>query len=249
MLALLAAAVLGAGACAPLPGVEALTGTPPHFVVVGEVHGTTETPAAFGELVCHLAVRGPVVVALEMELDAQASLDAFMASDGGVTAVAALLAQRHWREPPEGLSSRAMLALLQRLRALKRSSAPITVVAFVPNGRRLTGNTAATEAGMASNLERVAQPGATVLVLTGDGHARKARGTLATRLPSGALSLRVEAFEGGEAWNCRPEGCGPHPYDDNGWPAGLVLDPAAEPGFDGVLRLGVRTTASPPAVD
>lgn len=46
-------ALPAACACAPLPGAGQLWAKPSiRYIVVGETHGTAETPAAFADLVC-----------------------------------------------------------------------------------------------------------------------------------------------------------------------------------------------------
>src|SRR4029079_429619 len=63
-----------------IPGQERLG----SLVLLGELHGTAEIPAAFGRLVCQAAStrRGAVLVGLEILAGAQAAIDVFLASDG-----------------------------------------------------------------------------------------------------------------------------------------------------------------------
>lgn len=90
MLSLLTAAVLATTPCSAPTGTEALWRPEARFVVVGEMHGTTETPAAFAAMVCAAAEQGPVTVALELPQAMQPQLDAFLAAPDAEAAVATL---------------------------------------------------------------------------------------------------------------------------------------------------------------
>ena len=71
--------------CAAIPGATAiLSDRSTRTIVVGELHGTNETPAAFADLTCLAASAGRrVVVALEHPTTDQPQIDKFIASDGG----------------------------------------------------------------------------------------------------------------------------------------------------------------------
>jgi len=116
-----------------IPGSEALTAP---LVLVGEIHGSAEIPAAFGNLVCHALRRRPretVLVGLEIFSSAQSAIDAFLASDGGGPARAALLEHDFWRrEYQDGRSSGAMLALLDALRGYGAGGGTLAVRALDP---------------------------------------------------------------------------------------------------------------------
>lgn len=96
VLALLAASAAPA-ACAPVEGAASLWAKrETRWVIVGEMHGTNETPDAFTNLVCLAArSRGPVTVVIEYPADMQPVLDSWLASDGGARRAArrAVLAQ------------------------------------------------------------------------------------------------------------------------------------------------------------
>jgi hypothetical protein len=102
-----------------------------NLLLVGEVHGTNEAPALIGDLACASATSGsPVVVALEIPIEEQTSLDNFLASKGSDADQAALLASQFWtRQPQDGRSSAAMLKLLHRLRSLRVEGTRISVLA------------------------------------------------------------------------------------------------------------------------
>ncbi|WP_313495429.1 hypothetical protein [Stenotrophomonas sp.] len=130
------------------------------LLLVGEVHGTNETPALIGDLACASATSGsPVVVALEIPIEEQTSLDNFLASKGSDADQAALLATQFWaRQPQDGRSSVAMLKLLHRLRTLRTEGAAISVLAVDD------GMAGSRDAGMARHIRSAHGGGATVIV-------------------------------------------------------------------------------------
>src|SRR5215471_19091009 len=68
----------GAGApCSPIPGADQIwSKASVHWVFIGELHGSNETPAAFRDLVCDAIAQGKhVTVALERPTSEQAALD------------------------------------------------------------------------------------------------------------------------------------------------------------------------------
>lgn len=141
MLALFAAASLLAAdpTCAPPPGAEALWTPEARYVIVGEIHGTTETPAAFAQLVCAAAEQGPVTVALELPTEMQPQLDAFLIATDDASAAATLHETSFWVRDPErqdGRSSMAMLEMMQSIRRLKAGGGDVAFRAFQPSNPR-----------------------------------------------------------------------------------------------------------------
>src|SRR6476646_9862257 len=63
--------------CSPVPGADQIWSRPSvHWVFIGELHGSNETPAAFRDLVCDAIAQGKhVTVALERPTSEQAALD------------------------------------------------------------------------------------------------------------------------------------------------------------------------------
>lgn len=260
--ALIAAAALSTAGCAPLPGFEAVLERPGvRYVMFGEAHGTAEAPAVFGDAVCAAAAKGPVTAALEFTPADQKALAAYMRSDGGPRAMAALLAAPAWADRG-GRQSRALAELIERLRRLKAAGAQVTLLAFdaAPTAR---GTSPAREEGMARALIEAAErrPGP-VLVLTGTGHADRTGWngpppfrSAAQALPASQTLSLAFARPGGEYWTCRaPEGGGaaeckawPMPVREAVSPRGVRLDASAREGFDGAFSPGKTYTASPPA--
>ena len=256
---LLAAATLAAPtACTPVPGVEALWKDEIRYVVVGEMHGTTETPAAFADLVCAARDKGPVTVALEFSEGMQPMLDAFMAAESNEAARAILAAYPHGPfVHHDGRGSVAMLDLLLRLRAMQRETPSLKVVAFAPDSPRVQGfNQSYYDLDMGHRLATAARkaPDSRMLVLVGNIHAQRKtieRMNLIPAVvhlpPAEVLSLYV-VQQGGTSWNCRGDGCGPAPLPEtyDGVARGVIIQPYGSGAFDGVLALG-PTTASEPA--
>jgi hypothetical protein len=258
MLAALLAITLAQTHCAAPSGTDAVLDADKRFLVVGEMHGTTETPAAFAAMVCEAAARGPVSVALELPQSMQTQLDAMLAAESDASAEAALAGS--WFLDPsvrDGRTSQAMLALMLSLRGLREEGRDIAVVAFQPVSAaagRLPQ--AYYELSMGHLLGRAAvdRPQARVLVLVGNIHAGKTVNPriglpAVAHLPTGeTLSLYV-AQQGGEAWNCMAE-CKANPMYEGSSPdaRGVVMGPVSNGAYDGMLALG-PSTASPPVTD
>ena len=245
-----------AAECNPIAGSEVLWSAKTRWILVGEMHGTVETPQVFADLVCHASRTGrPVVVGLERNETEQPALDAYLAWRGSEADRAALLSHPSWQNGKDGRSSAALVELIEVLRRLKQRGAISAVVAFQPNVR---GGQADREVAMADRLMKASPSEATlVIALVGNVHAMKTKQTFggssflpaAGHLPmESTFTINVRG-NGGAAWNCAPD-CGSH-YSAPGsqtTPRGLVVVPPSYQPFDGVLHLGGETTASPPAV-
>lgn len=245
------------GACSPVPGADALLWKHPVAVVwVGEMHGTAETPAAFGDLVCDALAHGKnVTVGLELASESQAALDAILGSRDLEAGEHQLLATPNWHMFFDGRSSQAMLALLIRLRGLKTEYSSLRVVAIENPWENTSG---AKEAAVGKGVESVVKhgPADVLLVLTGNMHAMKhspvAYPTAASLLPPGDVFSLLVTARGGKSWQMTGIGCGAQPNGtqdkDRTRTFGVYADASyAKYGFDGVLALGKPTTASPPA--
>jgi hypothetical protein len=265
-LSLLAICLFGsvaAATCSPIPGAEQLWSRPKlRWLIVGELHGSNETPAAFLDLVCDALEHGKrVTVALERSSSEQELLDRVLTDPDSAHAVKELLRQRDWREVPDGRSSEAMLHMILALRDLHRSHPQLSIFAFdtspsSPKG----GRDKAMGKALLSLRER--KPNDFILVLVGNAHASEqpveglGYDPTAAYLPAdGRISLEVKS-NGGETWAQTYVGknitCGPINVGTpaKNQPRGIVLDPklADFDGFDGILSLGIPTTASAPAV-
>ena len=250
--------------CDPVPGAEALwADSSTRFVIVGELHGTTETPAVFADLVCLSSRDRPVAVGVEAGSDFVAVLNTYLDSDGGPDARAAFLRHLFWTQPfKDGRSSQATLALFDELRLLRGAGRQVSVLGWQPDAWPPKGfYQSYLELEMAQLLSKGAQsnPQARVLVLAGSFHAgKKPIEAWGGVLPAaGHLSPKVTltllaASAGGTAWNCPGSiaaECGPTPTggENAGGVRGVVLSPQWGGAFDGMLGVG-PVTASPPAV-
>ena len=246
--------------CSPIPGADQIwSKAGVHWVFIGELHGSNETPAAFENLVCDAIAHGKhVTVALERPSIEQAALDNILTAKDLATAKEELLQQPGWKNVLDGRASEAMLRLLVSLRELHRLHPELKVVAFdAPYTGTAPG--ARDEAlGHALLSLSPEKPNDLVLILTGNIHAMQAskRGyNLAAMYlpPKEILSLEV-TDRGGESWSQDAAGgCGPFKGGvgdkDAKKPYGIYLDPSLAPfgKIDGVLSLGVPLTASAPA--
>jgi len=254
-------AAAASASCSPIPGADQIwlkAGV--HWVFIGELHGSNETPAAFRELVCDAIAQGKhVTVALERPTSEQAALDNILTGKDLSAARESLLRLPRWKEGMDGLASEAMLRLLVSLRELRTLQPDLKVVAFDAPYSGPPSSAARDEAmGHALLSLRSTKANDLVLILTGNLHAMQApkRGyNLAAMYlpPKEILSLEV-TDRGGETWSdSGADGCGPFKGGvgdkDAKKPYGICLDPDLAPfgKVDGVLSLGVPLTASAPA--
>ena len=256
---------LAPDACHPPPGYEALSQLDDlRFLVIGELHGTEQTPALFGELVCALASSGMrILVGLELMVWSESAINTYLRSDGTEADRTTALTDSRWLDPvniefPDGRLSNAMWDLVERLRFLRDAGHEVAVTTF--RGFMLEGEQSLTpfEARMAETLLEAEADGDydLTVVLTGNAHARTSRRTengllpfipMAANLPEES-TIRLNAVTGsGEAWNCRGSECGI--YEREGTPEGatvrIALDDGLSRGFDGIFAVG-NITASPP---
>jgi hypothetical protein len=255
--------------CAPLEGAEPILSQKAlHFLVIGEIHGTAETPTIFGDLVC-LAAKGrnAVTIGLELPNTDQARLDQFIASEDLESARSRMLNSWSWAKGRDGRSSVAMIKLIERLRDFVRAGLVKRVIAFQPMGQLNEGQY---EEAMAQHLLNAQKEGGgQMLVLVGNAHARLAENKwgrksywpMAHWLPKKQTATFFVSGNGGTAWNCQTD------YTSSGGPSDLAcaahsINTPKKPnrremkfslkiqrrGFSGILSLGVEMTASPPVV-
>ena len=208
---------------------------PGEVLVVGEVHGSNEIPAAFLALVDQTAKRANrVSVGLELPDTAGAA-----GCEGGGP-----LGSFWTRKEQDGRSSRAMREMVCQLKN-RASSGRVRLVYLdtVPRNpdemvRRLSREVVSTSNPM--------------LVLIGNFHARNAPNSFTDRARAAGLrvtSLTASATDA-TTWNCGPEGCGVRATPMEFCPGTstdgylLVTGPAGL-GWDGCIVLP-RLTSSPP---
>lgn len=152
--ALVALVALVALGCVHAQGISGADGVvePGSLVIFGEQHGTTEIPAFVGDVALAAARKAPVHVGLELPVD----------DEPGKTPL--------WHGPAQyGVNSRAMLGLIERLRA-----AGIDVYFF--DDRSLGMDHRDETMARVIARHRALAPGDIHLVLAGNYHARKAMG-------------------------------------------------------------------------
>lgn len=223
-------------------------------IIVGEVHGTCETPRAVAEMVGDAVGRGGAVrLALELPAEEEARLAAFVASEGRAVDRAALLAGDFWRGPlQDGRRSVAMVELIESVRRLRAAGADVGVLTFDACDEDR-------DAAMARRLEAAIrrEPAAAFIALAGNLHARKTPGPygrsfMAAQLVARGIAVITldSAYGRGTAWVCvgdRPEDCGPRAIGHGVAAAlGVVMEPSADAAYDGRLHVGAPTF-SPPA--
>ncbi len=147
-----------------------------RMLVLGELHGTRETPLLVRQLVDDYSRDGtPVFLALELKRAENPTLRDYLASDGGAAARQRLHGRAFWTvhdDQHDGRRSRDMLALIEDLRALKARGRAIDVVGYDVN--HSDGNNQTRDNRMAAELRRLYRrvpAGARMLVLTGNVHA------------------------------------------------------------------------------
>lgn len=253
------AALLGAVAssCVPVPGANGLWQANIRWVIVGEIHGTNESPDAFARLVCLAAATGrPVTVALEWPSDDQAGIDAYLASDGNIHDQEGLLSLSLFtNDMQDGRGSVASVRLWETLRTMIQSGRIVGVVASDVVQSNPEGQDR--DATMAQTWMTIrAEKDAIILALVGNIHAmrkpidivgRTIR-TAASIMPAKrTITVNIQG-NGGKAWNCQDDGCLSH---DNGGPRqpvhGITYSNASDRQWDASYELGVPTTAAAPA--
>ena len=191
--------------CSPVPGADQIwSKSSVHWVFIGELHGSNETPAAFRELVCDAIAQGKhVTVALERPSSEQSALDNILTAKAkDLPAAQQSLLQLHgWKDVLDGRGSEAMLRLLISLRELRKLHPDFKVVAFdAPYTGTALG---ARDEAMAHALLALKPEKANdmVLILTGNLHAMQASKrydlTAMYLPPKEILSLEVTDRGGG----------------------------------------------------
>ncbi len=249
--------------CGELPGARQLVERA-EVVLVGEIHGTAESPAVVGELACHAVAGGrSVTVGFELAESEEARFAAYLGSDGSTAARAALTEGAVWRTGQQyGSTSEAIVSLLDRLRRLRRAGHPVSFALF---NRTDGAGSQERDRLMAESLGALVErsPSDLFVALTGNIHSRLAAGTRwdPEYQPMGYLLRRAHpdwkllsidvAHAGGTAWLCTPEGCGERrlgPRGETGTAQEIRFgDEIGPEGHHGHYFVG-EIHASPPAV-
>lgn len=246
--------------CATVGNVESVL-APQTVVFFGEMHGTEQSPALVGAVLCHAAARHlAATLAVELDNAATGAIEAYLHSTGDSAARAALVANDVWHaRPPDGRTSQAMLELLETTRALVHDGADIRALAFSRSAR--TG--AARDSLMAMTVADVAasHPERVVIGLTGNVHSRISVGTsfdstlrpmtylIRARLPDRRVLGLNASYDTGSAWVCMSganDPCGPHTIKGRMMvPAQSILLSPLQEGYDGLYGVGALTASKP----
>jgi hypothetical protein len=229
-----------------------------RFVIIGEIHGTEQSPDMFGDLVCLAAAQGAVNVILEFPISQSDVLNKFVASQGTREDYRALISSWIWDlRYADGRSSVAMFHLVERLRKMRASGLNIEVYTSQPDFATLSESQHYYELAMADRWSQIAalRPQARTLVLTGQVHAKLwvkddvSFAGAASFLPPKFVVTLVPEAEGGKAWNLEDKDAGLHSLD--GLPAkwrGLKVESVANSLMLGTYALGEAALPSIPAM-
>lgn len=227
--------------------IEGLNLSAGRIVWLGEMHGTMESPKFVGDVVCQGARAASVQLGLEIATAEQMRIDRFLV-DGKRDS---LLAGPWWRQH-DGRSSTAMLALIERIRELRRGGAKVSIVAY--DALSLDGR----DTAMANFVRAARKPDHLFIGLSGNVHSRRTKWNDMTPLVAQLVAhgLGVKTYDvsasGGTFWGCMSHGdhepiCGEHPMGidrEKGTP--WTIGARRDESHDGVYFVG-KTTASPPA--
>jgi hypothetical protein len=222
------------------------------LLVLGEYHGTVESPRAVAQAVCAASAGGrPAWLALEWPRDEQQRLEAFLSTGDE----AALLEGPLWRRDyQDGRSSQAMLGLLREVRRMRAAGREVRLLTVDVPSQRESGGKERDE-HMAERIAevRAQAPAEPMVVLVGNLHATRRLiipRSAVWRLVKRGVPLKTLMMEarGGTAWLCGVT-CGVNTMigqDLGPDPRILETESATKRGYDGMWYL-VTLTASPPA--
>ncbi|WP_223639441.1 hypothetical protein [Corallococcus sp. EGB] len=201
---------VAAGPCTtPVRGLPELL-HPGLTLLIGEQLGSNEVPDVVGHVACQAAQTGlAVTLGLSIPDTEQARVDAYLASPGAPADQDALLEGRFWNRPyQDGRSSRAVLDLIDRMRALRAAGLRVSVVAYdtdVMNGSER-------DAALAQvwTKRRAARPDEVQVVLAGNTHTQMQKGTqwdpsftpMAHLMKDRSLVVLDMSYAQGTRWGC-----------------------------------------------
>jgi len=259
MISIIAALLsVSANSCTPVPGADRLWRPAVRWVVVGELHGTNETPLAFANLVCLASAAGrAVTVAVEYPSDSQRDIDAYLASNGNRHALSSFLKIPVFTAAmQDGRGSVAFIRMWDRLRRMKRAGNIANVVASDISRSDSPGQQR--DETMAKAWIDIAVPdNGIVLTLVGNVHAMRKPLSIAGRtiitagslMPAGRTITVNVVGSGGTAWNCQADGCKMHTNGHaSSMPGGISYLTDADRRWDALYHLGKPTTWAAPAL-
>ncbi|MEG2804152.1 calcium-binding protein [Stenotrophomonas sp.] len=188
-----------------------------RLLVLGEYHGTAETPRLVADLMERYSRDTATVrLALELPMSENVALARYLRSDGDAHARDRLRTSPFWSvkdDQHDGRRSRDMLALIEAVRVLRAQGRDVGVAGY-DEETGVSAGSEARDAAMATHLRQQfnALPAdARMLVLTGNVHAMRTRSSdaspqMQTTMASYLLdlplySVRLEALRG-HFWAC-----------------------------------------------
>lgn len=210
-----------------------------EVLIVGEVHGSQETPAAFLELVDQLLTRTrKVSVGLEMPSHAGAAGCESKSHNRSLGAF--------WtRKAQDGRSSQAMREMVCQLK--KRAAEGKVRLLYLDTEPR------SPDEMVRRVRDEMASKAHPMLILIGNFHARAAPNSFAERLRGTGLRLTSLTTSSPDAttWNCNQEGCAARPIkmdfcSEKASGRYLLVKAPAGGRWDGCMVLP-RLTSSPPS--
>jgi uncharacterized protein (TIGR03067 family) len=246
--------------CESIEGIRPLL-KPGKVLLLGELHGTMESPAFALDAACHAARSGlPVIMGVELMPADQGRVDRFLDSEGTDEDRRSLLAGAQWQSSyQDGRASLAMFDLIEGLRKLRREGLDVSVALFDASGAK---GGQQRDRDMARNLASfvIESPRSMMIVLTGNYHSRTTTGVPwdSEYEPMGYVLGRATSFDNltalnvahgdGSAWICGPD-CGIVDLSGRHGEARWTIeidDATRPPGHAGWYHVG-SITASPPA--
>jgi hypothetical protein len=196
-----------------------------RLLIVGEIHGTQETPAFVAALVQAASKNRPVRIGLEWPAWMHDYVTAYLASQGTMDDRKTMLRMGYWKAMPDGRSSEAMVDLVDALRNLRQQGRDIDIFLMEPNIPTTPADLQSDsltwkENGMVKALRTAldtAPSDALVVAYMGNYHSRYIKDTnhpqpsvLQQVIDEHPLYIAADA-DAGSAWFCQ-SGCGPHTF-------------------------------------
>jgi hypothetical protein len=197
-----------------------------RLLIVGELHGTNETPALVAALVKATSKDRPIRVGVEWPAWMQDYVATYLASQGTLDDRKAMLSMKYWGVVLDGRGSEAMINLIDAIRVLRESGRDIEIFVMEPDvpitpsdlqSNPLTWK----ENGMTKALKTAlstAPSNALVVAYMGSVHSRyitradhSQPSVLQQVMSNHPLYILVDA-DAGSSWNCQAGGCGPHMF-------------------------------------
>ncbi|WP_211487048.1 hypothetical protein [Corallococcus exiguus] len=146
-------------------------------LLIGEQLGSNEVPEVVGHVVCQAAQSGlAVTLGLSIPDTEQARVNAYLSSPGAPADQDALLEGRFWtRTYQDGRSSRAVMELIDRVRALRAAGLRVTVVAYDTD--LMNGSERDAALAQVWTKRRAVKPDEVQVVLAGNTHTQMEKGT------------------------------------------------------------------------